>query len=50
MSTVVTLIALLIALSSTTPQTSRGINPIQHSEGVTTQNASNGINPVQHSE
>lgn len=49
MSTVVTLIALLIALSSAPSDASRGINPVQHSEGVTTQ-ASKGINPVQHSE
>jgi len=49
MSTIVTLIALLIALSSATADTSRGINPVQHSEGVTAQ-PSKGINPVQHSE
>jgi hypothetical protein len=49
MFTIVTLIALLIALSSPTTETSRGINPVQHSEGATTQ-ASKGINPVQHSE
>jgi hypothetical protein len=49
MSTIVTLLALLIALSSATPETSKGINPVQHSERSTTQ-ASKGINPVQHSE
>ena len=49
MSTIVTLIALLVALSSAAPEASRGINPVQHSEGVTAQ-ASKGINPVQHSE
>jgi hypothetical protein len=49
MSTIVTLIALLISLLSATPETSRGINPVQHSERATTQ-ASKGINPVQHSE
>ena len=49
MSTIVTLIALLISLWSATPEASRGINPVQHSERATTQ-ASKGINPVQHSE
>jgi hypothetical protein len=49
MSTIVTLIALLIALSSATPEASHSINPVQHSEGATAQ-ASKGINPVQHSE
>lgn len=50
MSTIVTLIALFIALSSATPETtSHSINPVQHSEGATAQ-ASKGINPVQHSE
>ena len=49
MSTIVTLIALLIALSSVTLEKSRGINPVQHSERAANQ-ASKGINPVQHSE
>lgn len=49
MSTIVTLIALLIALSSTTPETGSRINPVQHSERTTAQ-AGKGINPVQHSE
>jgi hypothetical protein len=43
------LLALLAALALAAAQT-QGINPVQHSEGVTTQNASKGINPVQHSE
>lgn len=51
MSTIVTLITLLIALSSPAPETSsKGINPVQHSEGVTTIETSNSINPRQHSE
>jgi hypothetical protein len=50
MSTIVTLIALLIALSPAAPATSsKGINPVQHSERAPAQ-ASKGINPVQHSE
>jgi hypothetical protein len=49
MSTIVTLIALLIALSSAPSGTDSRINPVQHSERTTTQ-ASKGINPVQHSE
>jgi hypothetical protein len=49
MTTIVTLVALLIALSSAPSETSKGINPVQHSERTTTQ-ASKGINPVQHSE
>jgi hypothetical protein len=49
MSAIVTLVALLIALSSASSETSKGINPIQHSERTATQ-ASKGINPVQHSE
>lgn len=59
MSTIVTLIALLMAFSSSTPETSKGINPVQHSEkGInpvqhserTATQTSKGINPVQHSE
>jgi hypothetical protein len=49
MSTIVTLVALLIALSSATPQTSKGINPVQHSERAPAE-AGKGINPVRHSE
>ncbi|HEX8474539.1 MAG TPA: hypothetical protein VF666_10935 [Pyrinomonadaceae bacterium] len=50
MSTIVTLIALLIALSSPAlDTTSKGINPVQHSERTATP-PSSGINPVQHSE
>jgi hypothetical protein len=43
------LAALLIALSSSAPTASKGINPIQHSERTTSQ-GSTGINPIQHSE
>jgi hypothetical protein len=59
MSTIVTLAALLIALLAFSPNASKGINPVQHSErGInpvqhserTTSEASKGINPVQHSE
>ncbi|MCA1565398.1 MAG: hypothetical protein LC803_07145 [Acidobacteria bacterium] len=51
MSTIVTLVALLIALSSSTSTASKGINPVQHSERTaTTTNTTKGINPVQHSE
>jgi hypothetical protein len=43
--------ALVLAAAGLSNGTSKGINPVQHSEGgVTTQNASKGINPVQHSE
>jgi hypothetical protein len=49
MSTIATLVALLIALSSATSQTSKGINPVQHSERAPVQTGK-GINPVQHSE
>jgi hypothetical protein len=49
MSTIVTLVALLIALSSIAPNTLKGINPVQHSERAPAQ-SSKGINPVQHSE
>jgi hypothetical protein len=49
MSTIATLLALLIALSSPTSETSKGINPVQHSERATAQTGK-GINPVQHSE
>lgn len=49
MSIIVTLVALLIGLSATPSETSKGINPVQHSERAATQ-ASKGINPVQHSE
>jgi hypothetical protein len=49
MSTIITLAALLLALSSASSMTSKGINPVQHSERAPAQ-ASKGINPVQHSE
>ena len=50
MSTIVTLVALLIALSTADSNANKGgINPIQHSERTATQ-ASKGINPIQHSE
>ena len=43
--------ALVLTAAGLSSGTSKGINPVQHSEGaVTTQNASKGINPVQHSE
>ncbi len=50
MSIIVTLAALLIALSSSASTASKGINPVQHSERTTTTQTSKGINPVQHSE
>lgn len=50
MTTIVTLVALLIALSSAPSETASTINPVQHSERATTTQASKGINPVQHSE
>lgn len=51
MSTIVTLIALLVAFSSPALEmnASKGINPVQHSERTATP-PSKGINPVQHSE
>ncbi|HLL14404.1 MAG TPA: hypothetical protein VK388_05045 [Pyrinomonadaceae bacterium] len=49
MSTIVTLIALSIALLSAASTPSKGINPVQHSERTASQ-TSKGINPVQHSE
>jgi hypothetical protein len=49
MSTIITLVALAIALLTVTSNTSKGINPVQHSERTASQN-SKGINPVQHSE
>lgn len=50
MSAIVTLVALLIALSSGGSNASKGINPVQHSERAAATQASKGINPVQHSE
>jgi len=42
---------LLLALLSLNTATSKGINPVQHSEGAPdATTASKGINPVQHSE
>lgn len=49
MATIVTLVALLIALTTIESNASKGINPVQHSERSATQ-PSKGINPVQHSE
>ena len=49
MSTIVTIAALLIALTTVSSDASKGINPVQHSERTATE-ASKGINPVQHSE
>jgi hypothetical protein len=49
MSTIVTLLALLLGLSATAAETSKGINPVQHSERAAPQTGK-GINPVQHSE
>ncbi|HEY0099695.1 MAG TPA: hypothetical protein VGB76_12160 [Pyrinomonadaceae bacterium] len=49
MSTIVTLAALLLALTILNSNASKGINPVQHSERTASQ-ASKGINPVQHSE
>jgi hypothetical protein len=48
-------LSLLLAILTGTASTSKGINPVQHSElsasdTTTTSNASKGINPVQHSE
>jgi hypothetical protein len=48
MSIIVTLVTLLLALSSATPNTRHPLNPVQHSERTATR--SGGINPVQHSE
>jgi hypothetical protein len=50
MSTIVTLVALLIALSSGDSNASKGINPVQHSERTSATQNSKGINPIQHSE
>jgi hypothetical protein len=49
MSAIVTLAALLLSLLSAPSMTSKGINPVQHSERAPAQ-AGKGINPVQHSE
>ena len=49
MSTIVTIAAMLIALTILSSNASKGINPVQHSERTASQ-ASKGINPVQHSE
>ncbi len=49
MSTIITLVALLIALAAPASETSKGINPVQHSERAPAQTGK-GINPVQHSE
>jgi hypothetical protein len=45
-----TLLALLLAALTLASTQSKGINPVQHSEGATTTTTSKGINPVQHSE
>ncbi|HEX6186295.1 MAG TPA: hypothetical protein VFZ44_20565 [Pyrinomonadaceae bacterium] len=47
-----TLLALLLAALTLTSTQSKGINPVQHSEGATAPatTTSKGINPVQHSE
>jgi|GEM_PF-3744834 len=50
MSTIVTLVALAIALLSASSTPSKGINPVQHSERTAASQNSKGINPVQHSE
>jgi len=49
MSTIVTIAAMLVALTILSSNASKGINPVQHSERTASQN-SKGINPVQHSE
>ena len=51
-TTIALLAALLAAAAGSGATASKGINPVQHSEGrtTTTQTASKGINPVQHSE
>ena len=50
MSTIITLVALSIALLTVSSNSSKGINPVQHSERTAASQNSKGINPVQHSE
>jgi len=50
MSTIVTIAAMLVALTILSSNASKGINPVQHSERTAATQNSKGINPVQHSE